>query len=107
MTTSPPHDLTIVRVGCPDVETARAIRDAAIGSGLARVGHMSDVRSCFLWKGEIVERDETVLEIRIELSRFDEAVTLIEGIHPYETPSIVAVPILATTPAYGEWLRGG
>lgn len=99
--------LIVMRVGCPTEEKARTIGRALMDAGLARVFHVFPVDATYLWKGEVVRAVETVLEARMGSDDFEAAAGIAAALHPYETPSIIAVDIAATTVEYGRWLRGG
>lgn len=103
------HDdgLIVIRIGCPDEMTALDIREEVMSGSLSPVAHLTDVRSSYRWKGETVERKETVLEFRTTQSRFDAIADIVQSLHPFETPSIIGIPIVAITDSYAEWLRCG
>jgi len=66
---------------------------------------MGPIRSFFRWKGNPEEAEEwlCLMKTRGDLYRRLEEVLLRE--HPYETPEIVALPIVEGYTGYLSWLR--
>lgn len=97
-----------VEVNCPDAETARHIARAAVEAALAACANiLPGVESIYLWQGRIETEPEVALRLKSRAERFDALCTLITRLHPYDLPAIVALPVLAANPGYGEWLREG
>ena len=63
-------------------------------------------RSIYRWKGEIHDDQESQLVIKTTRDRFEALEAHVRANHPYEVPEIVALPIIAGSAAYLEWLRG-
>ena len=82
---------------------ARALVEARLAACVQVLG---PITSTYRWKGAIETAQEwqCVAKSRAELfDRIDEA---IRGVHPYDVPEILAVPIAAGSRAYLEWLDG-
>jgi periplasmic divalent cation tolerance protein len=97
-----------VEVNCPDVETARAIGRAAVEAGLAACANLvAGVESVYLWEGRIESDPEVALRLKSRMVVFDRLCALIVRMHPYDLPAIVALPVLAASSGYAEWLEEG
>lgn len=62
------------------------------------------VRSTYRWKGNIETAEEWLCLIKTRSDRYQEVEKAIKEIHPYETPEIVATPIVAGSEEYLNWL---
>ena len=86
-------------------EEAARIADALIASRLAAcVQIMPEIESVYRWQGKIEHATEVLLIAKTVASKFEELEREVRALHSYETPEIVAVPIIAGSAAYLEWL---
>jgi periplasmic divalent cation tolerance protein len=60
--------------------------------------------SIYVWKSEVQRDNETLLIAKSIRAKFDELEAAVRAIHSYETPEIIALPILAGAPDYLSWL---
>jgi len=56
------------------------------------------------WKNNIETAEEWLCFIKSKRELYDELEKAIKEIHPYETPEIIAIPIVAGGKEYLEWL---
>ena len=63
------------------------------------------IQSTYWWKNRIESAEEWLCLIKGEKSLYKEVEKTIREIHPYETPEITAVPIVAGSKEYLEWLH--
>ncbi|WP_294533992.1 divalent-cation tolerance protein CutA [uncultured Rhodoblastus sp.] len=83
---------------------AEKIAQALLEKRLAACVQVHQVNSRYVWKGAIERADEWSLSIKARAADFDEIAATIRALHTYETPEIIALPILAGDAAYLEWL---
>lgn len=62
------------------------------------------ITSIFRWKGNVEIAGEWLCLIKTREDYFDEVETAIKNQHPYETPEIVAVPIIKGSKEYFKWM---
>ncbi|HLK69127.1 MAG TPA: divalent-cation tolerance protein CutA [Bryobacteraceae bacterium] len=62
------------------------------------------VRSFYHWKGEIEAADECLLLIKSSRELFDAVRVRLESAHSYETPEVLALPVVDGAPNYMNWL---
>ena len=62
------------------------------------------VSSLFWWQGELDSAQESLLIVKTKASLLNEIVTLVKGIHSYEVPEIIALPIVGGNRDYLEWI---
>ena len=90
---------------CPDEETAERIANALLDQRLAAcINIVPGLRSIYNWKGKRENGTEVLLMIKSPTGVYAELETVLRGMHPYELPEIIAVPISAGLTAYLEWI---
>lgn len=62
------------------------------------------IQSVYTWKGEMQSDEEWQLSIKTDLVNFSALETQIKELHSYEVPEIVAVPIVAGSMSYLNWI---
>jgi periplasmic divalent cation tolerance protein len=100
-----PDDLySVVLVTCP-ASASRKISQAILDEHAAAcVNIVRDVESLFLWKGKVEKAKECLLLVKTKTSRLDELERVVRGVHPYEVPEIIAVPIARGYGPYLGWI---
>jgi uncharacterized protein involved in tolerance to divalent cations len=83
---------------------AEKIAQALLDGRLAACVQVHPVNSRYIWKGAVERADEWSLAIKARTADFDAVAATIRALHTYETPEIIALPILAGDAAYLEWL---
>jgi periplasmic divalent cation tolerance protein len=92
-------------INCPDQETARKISDALISNRRIACSNIYPViQSCYRWKGRIENEPEIPLVVKTREEKFSLVVDDVRKIHPYETPSIIGVPVEFVNEDYLEWV---
>ena len=64
------------------------------------------VTSSYWWRGRIETEEEWLCFIKSSESHYEDVERAIKGIHPYEIPEVIAMPIIAGLPDYLMWLNG-
>src|SRR5437588_8922617 len=98
-------DPIVVLMTAASVEEATKIAEVLVNSKLAAcVQVLPEIQSIYFWKGE-VEREREVLMIAKTISaKFEVFQNQVRAIHSYETPEIIALPVVAGSPDYLKWL---
>ena len=65
---------------------------------------IGSISSTYWWKNRIETAEEWLCLIKSERGLYEELEKTIKEIHPYETPEITAVPIVAGSKEYLGWL---
>src|SRR5215469_5315685 len=84
------------------MELARAAVEARLAACSQVAGPLA---STFWWNEEIERAEEWFVFFKTTAGRVEELITFIAGRHSYDEPEIVAVPIIAGSTAYLDWLR--
>ena len=86
-------------------EDAEKIGKALVERRLAACAQLvGPIVSTYWWKGTIETAEEWMCYVKTRTSLYNELEAAIKAIHPYETPEIVAVPIIRGSDDYLEWL---
>jgi periplasmic divalent cation tolerance protein len=89
----------------PDRAAAeRLATDLVEGRWAACVQVVGPVESIYRWEGRIERATEWYCHLKTTLARAPAARARIRELHPYETPEIIAVPIVDGDPAYLDWI---
>ncbi|MGE5568552.1 MAG: divalent-cation tolerance protein CutA [Rhodospirillales bacterium] len=98
-------DKIIVLSTCDSAELAGKLARILVENRLAAcVSILPGVRSIYRWKGEVEDAGEWLLLIKSRRELFDRLRQEIEKEHSYAVPEIIALPIIAGSEAYLQWL---
>jgi periplasmic divalent cation tolerance protein len=98
-------DKIVVLSSCETDEEALKLARALVEARLAAcVNIMSGARSVYRWKGGVEETGESLLIIKTSRGLLAEVRTLLEGMHSYELPEMIALPVVDGSERYLEWL---
>jgi periplasmic divalent cation tolerance protein len=101
---SEPLKYLVVMTTCASEEQARVLTTALLEKKLAACVQASDISSSYRWKGAIETSNEVRLMIKARQADYAAIEALILAMHTYETPEVLAVPVVAGSRAYLEWL---
>jgi periplasmic divalent cation tolerance protein len=86
-------------------EDAQAIADTLVENHLAGcVQIVGPIVSTFRWQGEIERTEEWLCLIKTEKRLYSTLEQSIKMQHPYEIPEIIAIPVVAGSRPYLQWL---
>lgn len=63
------------------------------------------VSSLFLWKQKIERENETLVIMKSSEKLFEHLTKRIQELHSYEVPDILALPIIAGSQSYLDWMK--
>jgi periplasmic divalent cation tolerance protein len=98
-------DARIVLVTVADEEQALALARALVERRLAACVNITGrVRSIYRWQGAVEEATEHILIIKSRAPLIARLVRAVRELHSYDTPEVVALPIVAGLQPYLDWL---
>jgi len=71
---------------------------------VACVNIVPRVDSLFWWQDKLDSAQESLLIVKTKPSLLNEVTTLVKKIHSYDTPEIIALPIVGGNQDYLEWI---
>ncbi len=101
-----PDSIIVAFMTAPDGETAKRIGDTLVGEKLAAcMNIVPGLRSIYRWKGETCDEGEVLCLLKTRLSVFPALRERILALHPYEVPELIALPVVAASESYAEWVQ--
>ncbi len=95
----------VVFVTVKDLNEAEKIASQLLEDRLIACANISeDVKSIFSWKGQMERSNEVLLILKSLESCLPEIVKTVKRLHSYETPEIIALPILDGSADYLNWI---
>lgn len=100
------QDFIVVLVTAANRTEAEQIGQSIVEKKLAACCNIVDsIFSIFHWEGKICEENEVLLMIKSVKNRFQEIVAEVKKLHSYKTPEIIALPIMAGSEDYLNWIN--
>ena len=98
-------DIIVIYTTVSDKKIAKNITNVLLKHKLAAcVSAIDKVKSKFSYDGEICEETEVMLMIKTRRSYYSKIKLVIEDIHPYNVPEIIALPVVDCSEEYLKWL---
>ena len=98
-------DAIVVFMTAANGEEATRLAEMLVGAHLAAcVQILPEMESVYRWQGKIERQSEVLLIAKTTRGKFDDLEREVRALHSYDTPEIVAVPIVAGSAPYHEWL---
>jgi len=99
-------DVIQVQTTTAERQDAEHIASRLVGTRLAACVQVSGpITSTYRWKGAVESSQEWLCSIKTRLDLFEQVKKTIREIHPYEEPEILAVPVVAGSEGYLDWLN--
>ena len=98
-------DKIVIFSSCASVEEAEKVARGLVEKRLAAcVTLIPGARSIYRWKGEVEDAAEYVLLIKSSRGLFEQLREELAAVHSYEVPEILAVPVVAGSREYIDWI---
>jgi periplasmic divalent cation tolerance protein len=92
-------------VTCKDEQEAEKITQGLLNERLIACGNIiNSVNSFFYWQGKIENADECLVVMKSRLDLFAEVADRVKGLHSYEVPEVLALPLVEGSQAYLDWM---
>jgi periplasmic divalent cation tolerance protein len=99
------HEVCEVVITAPDPDWLAEFTHKLVTEGLCASGHnFAPIRSMYRWQGRIYDRTEGRVALRTRRSLLPQIIERTKRDHPYEVPSVVALPIVDGGPDYIRWI---
>jgi periplasmic divalent cation tolerance protein len=87
-------------------EEAKSLARSAVEERLAASAQLvGPVHSTYWWEDEIETAEEWLVLFKTTADRFEDLAALINDQHTYDTPEIIATPVVAGSAEYLNWVR--
>ena len=98
----------------PAIIVVTQVPDRAVATNLARVlleqrlaacvNVGAPVESIYHWRGRIETGEEIPVVIKTRSMLYSEVEAAVRKVHPYDTPEIIAIPVVDGDARYLEWI---
>ena len=96
----------VVLMTAPDAEVGASLARRIVEEGLAAcVNLVPGVRSIYRWQGALQEDPEILLIAKTRADLVAALAERVRALHPYELPELIALPVVAGSAPYLEWVR--
>ncbi|MGH4028105.1 divalent-cation tolerance protein CutA [Actinomycetota bacterium Odt1-20B] len=100
-----PHLLTVLTTTDTEDKAARLARGAVTARVAACVQINGPVTSVYQWDGAVETAREWQLLLKTTAARYAALEAWLTEAHDYDTPEIIATPVVRAAPAYAEWVE--
>lgn len=97
-------DYIVIITTCPNAEQATKLAEMLIKQQLVACVQASDITSTYRWQGVVETAKEVRLMIKAKRADYEAIEAFVRVTHPYENPEILALPVVAGSRAYLEWI---
>ena len=98
-------DLAEVTITAPDPDWLAAFTRRLVMDGLAACGNIVPaVRSLYAWEGEVQDDREALVILHTRRALVPAIIERATAEHPYDTPQVLALPVVDASPRYRDWL---
>ena len=98
-------EFIIVLITTADKSEAEKISETLLSEKLIACANIiSPVASCFLWQGKIDKAEECLVIMKTRRSLFGELLLCVKGLHSYEVPEVLALPMVEGSKVYLDWI---
>ena len=98
-------EFCLVLVTASSETEATAIAQTIVEEKLAACVNLVPVRSVYIWQDRLQQEPEWQLLVKTTRDRFLALQERILGLHSYEVPEILAIPIQEGSPSYLNWIN--
>jgi periplasmic divalent cation tolerance protein len=95
----------LVLVTAPNLDTARALANAALSARLVACANLiPKIESHYWWQGKLESSAEVLILFKTTKGKLKALEKLIIVNHPYDTPEFLVLPIIAGNKRYLDWV---
>jgi len=99
---------SLVLMTAPDLNTARALAQAALQARLVACANLvPKIEAHYWWQGRLESGAEVLVLFKTTQARLAALEKLVLAKHPYDTPEFIVLPIAAGNRRYLDWLEAG
>lgn len=96
----------VVLITASSGEEAAIIAEALVNEHIAAcVNIVPEVRSLFFWEERTRDEREALLICKSRQPLLEKLISRVKLLHSYAVPEVIALPIIAGSPEYLDWVR--
>ncbi len=98
-------DGRVVLVTLPDAGAAESLVGKLVEDGVVACGNIiAGVTSIYRWEGAVERATEALVVFKTTAAGAARLVELVPGLHPYEVPEVLVLPVDAGHGPYLDWI---
>ena len=98
-------EFIVIYCTVPNKKEGKEIARILVESQLAACVNIIDkIESVFSWDGEFCEEKEALLIIKTKKELFENVKLMIQKLHSYTVPEVIALPIIEADETYLKWI---
>ena len=98
-------EFIVIYCTVPNKKEGKEIAKVLVESQLAACVNIIDkIESYFSWDGEFCEEKEALLMIKTKKELFENVKLMIQKLHSYTVPEVIALPIIEADETYLKWI---
>ena len=98
-------DIVVIYCTVPNKKLAKEITKVLMKHKLAAcVSMVENVKSTFSWECEICNETEVLMMIKTRRANYGKIKLVIEDMHSYNVPEVIALPVVDCSEDYLKWL---
>lgn len=99
-------EFIVIYCTVPNKNEGKEIARALVKQKLvACVNIIDKLESVFSWDGKIMEEKEALMIIKTKRELFDQVNKIIQKLHSYNVPEVIAMPIIEADETYLKWIN--
>lgn len=99
-------EMVVVLITASSQDEALKIANGLVESHVAACANViHDVRSVFRWDGKISSEPECLIIAKTTMQAYPSLEKKVKESHSYSVPEIIALPVVAGSKEYLEWVR--
>jgi periplasmic divalent cation tolerance protein len=99
-------EVLLLLTNLPDAASAKTLATHLVEHRLAAcVNTLAPCNSIYRWQGAVETATEIPLLIKTTRERYAAVEAAVRGLHPYDVPELIAVPVDIGLPEYLAWVR--
>ncbi len=99
-------EFIVIYCTVPNKKEGKEIAKALIKYKLvACVNIIDKIESVFSWDGQLQEEKEALMIIKTKKELFDNVNKVIQKLHSYNVPEVIAIPIIDADETYLKWIE--
>ncbi|MBI4845561.1 MAG: divalent-cation tolerance protein CutA [Candidatus Omnitrophica bacterium] len=95
----------VVLITAASGKEADVLAEKLLDAKLAACVNITGVNSFFSWQGKKESSAEVLLIVKTRYELFSQLEVFVKKNHSYEVPEIIALPIIAASREYLEWIK--
>jgi periplasmic divalent cation tolerance protein len=98
-------DAILVLTTLPTADAAAEVAKAVVDEKLAACANiLPALRSIYRWEGKIQDENEVLVLLKTRQAQYERLKARILGLHPYEVPEVLAIPVEQGNQPYLDWI---